>query len=296
MGFKDLANFNDALLAKQAWRLLHNKNSLFYRVFKLKFFPNCSILEATNSISGSNAWQSILKGRDVLLTGAKWRVGCGESISVWNDAWLSSLDCHRIQSQIVPSFVEAKVSELINPTTRRGDINLLRGLFHPAEVDIILRIPLSPSPVEDKVIWPFNPSSVYSVRLGSKFLAKESTLSALQVNQHQREDIWKRIWSLLVPNKVRNLLRLACHDAIPVKRNLWKRKIFMKDVCEHCLLAPETIFHALWECAKISEVWEAIPGCAFRQMRIFPSIRELIDFGSSEGKNMELMVMVMWTI
>ena len=46
MGFKDLTLFNDAFLAKQTWWLSHNKNSLFFRVFKSKFFPNCSVMDA----------------------------------------------------------------------------------------------------------------------------------------------------------------------------------------------------------------------------------------------------------
>ena len=33
MNFKELSLFNEALFAKQTWRLLHNKNSLFYIEF-----------------------------------------------------------------------------------------------------------------------------------------------------------------------------------------------------------------------------------------------------------------------
>ena len=70
LGFCALVHFNDALLAKQAWQLLHNKKTLFYKVFKEKFFPNHSFLEAKDSRSGSYAWKRLLQGRDVILDGA----------------------------------------------------------------------------------------------------------------------------------------------------------------------------------------------------------------------------------
>ena len=68
-GLRDIAMFNDSLLAKQAWRLLHNSDSLFYKVFKAHFFPTYSIMEAKNSHVGSHTWTGILHERDVLLRG-----------------------------------------------------------------------------------------------------------------------------------------------------------------------------------------------------------------------------------
>ena len=52
MGFKDLALFNDSLLAKHAWWLLQNSDSLFFKFFKARFFPNYSIMEAKYSSKG----------------------------------------------------------------------------------------------------------------------------------------------------------------------------------------------------------------------------------------------------
>lgn len=46
MGFCDLHSFNLALLSKQAWRLIYDTNSLFYKVYKARYFQNSSFMMA----------------------------------------------------------------------------------------------------------------------------------------------------------------------------------------------------------------------------------------------------------
>uniref|UniRef100_A0A2N9FKU0 Uncharacterized protein n=1 Tax=Fagus sylvatica TaxID=28930 RepID=A0A2N9FKU0_FAGSY len=70
LGFKELQRFNIALLAKQFWRLMHVRNSLFFKVFSAKFFPNGNIMEASEKTSGSFAWRSILKAKELILLDA----------------------------------------------------------------------------------------------------------------------------------------------------------------------------------------------------------------------------------
>ena len=101
MGFRDLALHNDSLLAKQAWRLLHDQSSLFYKVFKPFFFPNCTIMEAAESSSGSYAWKSILHGRDVIKRGVCWRIGNGQKVQIWQHTWLLIKHHTRVLSPIL---------------------------------------------------------------------------------------------------------------------------------------------------------------------------------------------------
>jgi hypothetical protein len=82
LGFRELGKFNEALLGKQVWRLYQDQNSLRHRVYKAKFFPDCSILEASSRRRGSYAWQSLMKARASVIRGACWRVGNGNHINI----------------------------------------------------------------------------------------------------------------------------------------------------------------------------------------------------------------------
>ena len=85
LGFMEIEKFNDALLAKQVWRMINNLDSLCHRVFKARFFRDSSILEARDSTCGSYAWKSIISARDVIRKGMVWRIGNENSVRIKHD-------------------------------------------------------------------------------------------------------------------------------------------------------------------------------------------------------------------
>ena len=108
-------------------------------------------MEASESSIGSYAWHSILKGQDALLKGVKWRVGNGESIRVWSNAWLPSCDHSNILSPTVDGFEEIRVVDLIDSRVRQW-LKYSPQLFNPKEVSLIKSIPIYSANTEDKLI------------------------------------------------------------------------------------------------------------------------------------------------
>ena len=143
LGFRDLENFNLALLGKQVWCLVHNTDSMFYKVFKARFFPNYSVLNSGVKPVGSYVWQSILQAKDVIKKGAYWQIGDGSQVQIWGNMWLLVLSIKYIISSKKNLPNNAKECALIDEEGPRWIKEWIVQESLPHETKIILSIPLS---------------------------------------------------------------------------------------------------------------------------------------------------------
>lgn len=115
--FKHLESFNQALLAKQAWKMLQNPNSLIARLLKSRYFDVESFLEAKMGNRPSYGWRCILHGRDLLMRGLRKEIGNGISVKVWTEPWCDFGGRRNPWMKNPIIDLEMKVSELINQET-----------------------------------------------------------------------------------------------------------------------------------------------------------------------------------
>ena len=134
--------FNLTLLAKQAWRILQEPNSLIARVLKVVYYPGrWDFLEADLGSSPSRIWRSIVDGREVLKEGLIKHIGTGEKTAIWTTNWLLSENLGRpirLAKPNQPQFV----SELINQAEAVWKSDMLEEFFTPLDLMTIANIPL----------------------------------------------------------------------------------------------------------------------------------------------------------
>lgn len=119
-----------------------NQDSPFFRFFKAKFFPNGLVFDAKEN-KGFYTWKSILKGRDVIREGMRWRIGDWSSVWIYQDRWLPVAEHNRIISPIVEITLDASVSILINHDLCCWREAKIDRLFLPLEASIIKAFSLS---------------------------------------------------------------------------------------------------------------------------------------------------------
>lgn len=112
LGFRNIEAFNQALLAKQSWRLLKNPDLLVAHVFKARYFPFTNFLNSNVGYNPSFVWRSLHRVKRLLEKGLYWSIGSGRRVSVYGDKWLPRPSSFK---EVSPPILheEAKVADLI---------------------------------------------------------------------------------------------------------------------------------------------------------------------------------------
>jgi hypothetical protein len=100
LGYRDLISFNNALLAKQGWRLTKFLGSLVGKIFQEKYYPSGDFLGSFLGSRPSYAWRSIWEAKPLLKEGILRKIRDGSNIKIREDKWIPSTQTHMIQVNV----------------------------------------------------------------------------------------------------------------------------------------------------------------------------------------------------
>ncbi|XP_027158016.1 uncharacterized protein LOC113759637 [Coffea eugenioides] len=305
LGFRDLHEYNLALLAKQLWRILTRPNLLMSKVIKARYFKGVSLWKMESNGTDSWCWKSLLRARGILEAGLRKRVGDGQSISIWDDRWLPDSEDGRVKTQRREEVGVFRVSDLIQED--KWNKELIVQVFEDQEGKEILRIPLSVFERKDTVYWIKSSTGEFTVKSGYR-LAK----SLRGKGDHGRRGAesscrgkytpqgWSFLWGLKVKHKLKHFIWKCLQGVFPVNVAIKERCSKGDPICKCCGEYPETIEHLLFFCdnAKVQTTpisWEGLE--CFRNSfgHWWEELRDVRALESGQER-IELTVNVLWQI
>ncbi|MDV3193925.1 MAG: hypothetical protein Q8835_02560, partial [Sweet potato little leaf phytoplasma] len=305
LGFRDLTIFNQAMLAKQSWRLIKYPNSLLAKVLKGRYYKTGNFLKASLGNNPSYVWRSLLWGRELFMKGFRWRIGSGVGIDASSDPWIPREgSCKPIAPH--PNTQNLTVANLIH---RNGTWNeqMIRDLYIDQDANLIINIPLNPQQKEDIIIWQFDPKGIFSVKSAYRLGMQSQNQSMASVSNYcHQNSLWKSFWKTPIPSKVKLCGWKIYKDILPTKGNLYRRGIDLNTLCLMCRDRKETTSHLFWECKATKGLWPkyfhpsdllCLNGRKdWEAMDYLESIWKKSDSGDSKTEKMSKSLILCWLI
>lgn len=186
-------DFNEAMLAKQVWRILKNLDLFVSRLLKARYFPSCDLLKAKVGHRPSYVWRSIWSCLWVIEKGCRWIVGNGNSINIWDDPWLSKPPSFKAISPRINNTSYVKVGDIIDHETMKWKVDIVKEIFIPFKAEEILNTPIPSHPTDDIVAWGYTKSGLFTVKSAYHFIniVKGENIDEASSSSHTR--LWQQI-------------------------------------------------------------------------------------------------------
>ncbi|XP_019179199.1 PREDICTED: uncharacterized protein LOC109174417 [Ipomoea nil] len=211
MVFRKLKEMNLALLGKQAWRLLTRPSSLVALVYKSRYYPNISFLDAELGGNPSYIWRGIVEAKNVIKRGICRSIGDGRTTTIGNDLWLTTTVDPYARTALHLSVKDAPVVSLMTPAGTGWDSDCVKDMFDEDEAKCILNIPISSRKPLDAWVWKREYKGNYTVKSSYRMLTGE-----FSTNKQ-----WNLIWKLHVPPKAVNSAHNG-HDDLHEVEAKWR--------------------------------------------------------------------------
>ena len=131
------------------------------------------------------------------------------------------------------------------------DEDILADLFNERDRRLIMQIPLCNGIKPDSWFWFGDKKGEYTVKSGYRRLLSSRNVISLGGTS----GLWKTIWGLEVPNKVKNFIWRAIVNCLPTKLALKRKHIDISEIGSICNDNVEDVVHILIKCPFARRVW-----------------------------------------
>ncbi|KAL2931883.1 hypothetical protein RDABS01_037293 [Bienertia sinuspersici] len=202
-------------------------------------------------------------------------------------------------SEVFASFFESlfTAGQGVDPDWKE---TLIQQLLPEHAARDIMRIPLPRHSMEDGWTWHPSKRGDFSVRSAYFLAMEERKRGRASTSSEPTRDVWKKVWQLHLPPKIKIFAWKIMHDSVQTKLNLLKRGMGNVDpICPMCGECEESMVHCFFECTEAVVLWRV------SSLRLDPSpfqgtslARRIVDMSSlfSDPKWWNTFWSVMWGI